>query len=200
MVTTRFEWDPAKAESNLRKHGVSFESAQLAFRDPFAITFLDRIEGGESRWLTIGMIGQMKILAVAHADREKTRMATPSKSSASSRPVRQSPPRDVDTKTNLVSFDVDLANLPPLTEEQKAELAALEALPDEAIDTSDIPVMPDIETREFVRGKYYRPTQTATTVRIDSDVLAWLRDQGPGYQTRLNAILRREMLAALKKG
>ena len=51
-----------------------------------------------------------------------------------------------------------------------------------------------------MRGKYYRPTKSSTTVRIDSDVLAWLRAQGPGYQTRINAILRRAMLAALKKG
>ena len=99
-----------------------------------------------------------------------------------------------------MSFEVDLANLPPLTEAQKAELAALDALSDEAIDTSDIPPLTEAFWAEAVRGKYYRPTKTATTVRIDSDVLAWLRRQGPGYQTRLNAILRREMLAALKKG
>ncbi|WP_342151497.1 BrnA antitoxin family protein [Methylorubrum sp. SB2] len=99
-----------------------------------------------------------------------------------------------------MSFDVDLANLPPLTEVQEAELAALDALPDDEIDTSDIPPLTEEFWAEAVRGKYYRPTQTTTTVHIDSDVLAWLRDQGPGYQTRLNAILRREMLAALKKG
>lgn len=99
-----------------------------------------------------------------------------------------------------MSFDVDLANLPPLTEAQEAELAALDALPDDEIDFSDIPPLTEEFWSEAVRGKYYRPTKTAATVRIDSDVLAWLRRQGPGYQTRLNAILRREMLAALKKG
>ena len=99
-----------------------------------------------------------------------------------------------------MSFDVDLANLPPLTEAQEAELAALDALPDDEIDTSDIPPLTEEFWAEAVRGKYDRPTKTSTTIRIDSDVLAWLRGQGPGYQTRLNAILRREMLAALKKG
>lgn len=44
----------------------------------------------------------------------------------------------------------------------------------------------------------HRPTKTSTTVRIDSDVLHWLRAHGKGYQSRLNAILRREMLASLK--
>ncbi|WP_445928932.1 BrnA antitoxin family protein [Methylorubrum thiocyanatum] len=72
-------------------------------------------------------------------------------------------------------------------------------MPDEAIDYSDIPPLTEEFWVNAVRGKYYRPTKTSTTVRIDSDVLAWLRGQGRGYQTRINAILRREMLAALKK-
>ncbi len=41
----RFEWDPAKAEANLRKHGVSFETAARVFSDPFALSEQDRIEG-----------------------------------------------------------------------------------------------------------------------------------------------------------
>lgn len=70
-MTTRFEWDPAKAASNLRKHGVSFEEAARVFSDPFALTQANRVEGGELRWLTIGMVGSTVMLAVAHADREE---------------------------------------------------------------------------------------------------------------------------------
>jgi len=103
-------------------------------------------------------------------------------------------------KTKLVSRYVDLANPPPLTELQKAKLVALAAMPDESIDYSDAPELPDSAWADAVRGKFYRPTKTSTTVRIDSDVLAWLRGQGRGYQTRINAILRREMLAARGKG
>ena len=99
---------------------------------------------------------------------------------------------------NLVNRTVDLANLPPPTDEQKAEIAALAAQPDAAIDTSDIPAMPEEFWKNAVRGRFYKPTKTSTTVRIDSDVLAWLRSQGGGYQTRLNAILRRAMLEQLK--
>lgn len=104
-----------------------------------------------------------------------------------------------------VRFDVDLANLPPLTEAHKAECDALAAMPDAAIDYSDIPPLTEEFWASAARGRFFRPTETfrptktSTTVRIDSDVLAWLRGQGRGYQTRLNAILRREMLAALKK-
>lgn len=103
-------------------------------------------------------------------------------------------------KTKLVSRYVDLANMPPLTEAQKAKLEALAAMPDEAIDYSDIPPLTDAFWDNAVRGRFYKPVKTSTTVRLDADVLAWLRSQGRGYQTRINAILRREMLAALKKG
>ncbi len=101
-------------------------------------------------------------------------------------------------KTSLVSHTLDLAALPPLTEAQKAELAALAALPEADIDLSDIPPLPDEAWANAVRGRFYKPGKTSTTVRLDADVLAWLRSQGRGYQTRLNAILRREMLATLK--
>ncbi len=63
----RFEWDEAKATSNLRKHGVSFEDAIVAFADPFALMTQDRIEGLEQRWQTLGMIGGCLVLLVAHA-------------------------------------------------------------------------------------------------------------------------------------
>ena len=74
----------------------------------------------------------------------------------------------------------------------------LKAMPDKDIDTSDIPPLTDAFFQNAVRNPFYRPTKTSTTVRIDSDVLAWLRAQGKGYQSRLNAILRREMMSTLK--
>jgi uncharacterized protein (DUF4415 family) len=98
----------------------------------------------------------------------------------------------------FVKRAVDLANLPSLTKRQKADLAALAARPNSEIDFSDIPPLTDDFWKNAVRGKYYKPTKTSTTVRIDSDVLAWLRAQGKGYQSRINAILRRKMLESLK--
>jgi uncharacterized protein (DUF4415 family) len=98
----------------------------------------------------------------------------------------------------FVRHDVDLANLPPLTEAQKAELAALAARPESEIDYSHTPALPETFFQNATRGRFYKPTKTSTTIRIDSDVLAWLRGQGKGYQSRINAILRREMLSSLK--
>ncbi|MDZ5646873.1 BrnT family toxin [Nitrospirillum sp. BR 11828] len=62
----RFVWDPNKAASNVRKHGISFDVAILAFADPFAFTEQDRIEGGEERWQTLGIVGGYMLLLVAH--------------------------------------------------------------------------------------------------------------------------------------
>jgi uncharacterized protein (DUF4415 family) len=97
-----------------------------------------------------------------------------------------------------VRLDLDLANLPPLTEAQKVELAAIASQPESEIDYSDIPPLSEEFWKDAVRGRFYKPTKTSTTLRIDSDVLAWLKSQGKGYQSRINAILRREMLASLK--
>ena len=100
--------------------------------------------------------------------------------------------------SKLVRRDIDLANLPPLTEKQKAELLALEQRPESEIDYTDIPPLPEAFFQNAIQGRFYRPTKTSTTVRIDTDVLAWLKSQGKGYQSRINAILRREMLQSLK--
>ena len=62
----RFEWDKAKAESNLRKHGISFEIATRAFADLFALVKQDRIENGEHRWQTLGLVDGYLLTLVAH--------------------------------------------------------------------------------------------------------------------------------------
>ena len=63
---TRFEWDPAKAWSNHRKHGISFEIAGRVFEDPDAFSEQDRIERGELRWQTLGLVAGVLLLLVAH--------------------------------------------------------------------------------------------------------------------------------------
>jgi uncharacterized DUF497 family protein len=65
----RFEWDEAKARTNQRKHGVRFEDAMLVFADPFALAEQDRIERGELRWQTLGLVGGIVLLLVAHTVR-----------------------------------------------------------------------------------------------------------------------------------
>ncbi|MGB9407238.1 MAG: BrnA antitoxin family protein [Terracidiphilus sp.] len=97
-------------------------------------------------------------------------------------------------KTKMVSYTFE--TLPPLTEARRAKLRALGARPDSEIDFSDIPQLTDEQWKNAERGRFYRPVKRQITARVDADVLAWLQAQGKGYQSRINAILRREMLAA----
>lgn len=61
-----FEWDEAKASANLKKRHVSFEIAARVFLDPLAIAYQDRIESGEHRWQTVGVVNGCFMLLVAH--------------------------------------------------------------------------------------------------------------------------------------
>ena len=70
-MKTRFEWGPAKATSNLRKHGISFETASRVFADPNALFEQDRIVDGELRWQAIGVVDELMMLLVAHVVQEQ---------------------------------------------------------------------------------------------------------------------------------
>ncbi|MEO8187402.1 MAG: BrnT family toxin [Burkholderiaceae bacterium] len=69
-MPTRFEWDAVKAQSNLKKHRVSFEVAARVFADPFAMVEQDRVENGERRWRTLGSVDGHLLLLVAHIVRD----------------------------------------------------------------------------------------------------------------------------------
>ena len=88
---------------------------------------------------------------------------------------------------------------PAFTSRQKRELARLAAMPDEKIDTSDIPELPPNAWKDAVRGRFYRPIKQAVSMRLDADVVAWLKKRGKGYQTRANSILRQRMLDETKR-
>jgi len=86
----------------------------------------------------------------------------------------------------------------------KRELAAL-ASPDRATDLTDArellapawrkPIRGTNAWLEAVRADYYKPVKQAVSMRLDADVVDWLKQSGPGYQTRANRILREKMLA-----
>ncbi|MBS9779314.1 MAG: BrnT family toxin [Moraxellaceae bacterium] len=63
----QFSWDKNKEQTNIEKHGLSFQEAMLVFADPFALCNQDRIENHEQRWQTIGKINDIAmIVLVAH--------------------------------------------------------------------------------------------------------------------------------------
>jgi uncharacterized protein (DUF4415 family) len=75
-----------------------------------------------------------------------------------------------------------------VSKKQAKELAALARLRDDKIDLTDLPEV--LDWSSAVVGKYYRPLKKSLTIRLDADVLAWLKAQGRGYQTRINQLLR----------
>jgi len=84
-----------------------------------------------------------------------------------------------------------------LTKEQKRDIRAIAAKRDGDIDFSDAPPVPDWSGAEI--GKFYRPTKKPVTMRLDSDVIAWLKAGGRGYQTKANWLLRHAMLHSKRK-
>ena len=87
-----------------------------------------------------------------------------------------------------------------LTGAQKAEIEALAGLPEEEIDTSDIPEI--LDWSDATRGLLYRPVKKQITLRLDADVVAWFRANAPngrGYQTEMNRVLREHATEASKR-
>jgi uncharacterized protein (DUF4415 family) len=78
--------------------------------------------------------------------------------------------------------------------ERKTQLRALAAMNDKDVNTSDIPELTEEQLRSGVRGALYRPIKRPVTMRLDADVIEWLRQDGPGYQTKANRLLRSEMI------
>jgi len=99
---------------------------------------------------------------------------------------------------NTVKFKLDPENLPPLTDEQRQRLQAIEAMPDAEIDYSDIP-------RQTGNVAWTRPgalipakSKQQVMLRLDADVLDFFKGAGKRYQSRINAVLREYMNAHKK--
>jgi uncharacterized protein (DUF4415 family) len=97
----------------------------------------------------------------------------------------------------VAPIEIDLKNPLQLAAAQVKRVAALNTKPDAKVESSDTLPSGEAIWKNAALNPLYRPKKTSTTVRIDSDVLLWLRAQGKGYQSRINAILRRAMIASL---
>jgi uncharacterized protein (DUF4415 family) len=144
----------------------------LVFDDPHVLSIQDRVVEGEERWQTVGMVSGA-VLFVAHTYREAT----------GGEVIR------------LISARKAIAHegehMQRAKNAQADEIRALKRMKDREIDTTDIP--PVLDWSKAVVGKFYRPIKKPLTIRLDADVLAWLKGQGKGYQTRINALLRSSM-------
>ena len=85
-----------------------------------------------------------------------------------------------------------------INRDQASEIENLRRMKDREIDTSDIPQ--HLDWSKAAVGKFYRPIKKSITIRLDADVLAWLKGQGDGFQGRINTILRSAMEKPSSKG
>lgn len=83
----------------------------------------------------------------------------------------------------------------------RRQLEALDNLPDDQIDTSDIPEMTEADwAKPHWIGLHYRPGKTSVTIRLDKDMVAWFKKQGKGWQTKMNWVLRLYFASHRKTG
>jgi uncharacterized protein (DUF4415 family) len=113
------------------------------------------------------------------------------------------------SSSRIVDADA-LERDPRIKARMDRELAALAARADRPIDFTDAPELPAEAWKNPIRGleawlkvarasRLYRPVKQAVSMRLDADVVAWLKQSGPGYQTRANQILREKMLGELSR-
>ena len=191
-MTSRCEWERGKAHGNGLKQRVSVATALWVFADRFRRSAQDRIEAGGPRRQTIGSVAGQVMILIAHTVR-RTRTEKSSVSSRLARAIR----RRNDAMRKIGKRKVDMSKRPRLSAKQKAELKGLAVAPHEQIEHGDIAPLSNEFWKVAERGRFYKPIKKSTTVRVDADVLAWLKSQGKGYQTRINSILRNAMLRAL---
>jgi uncharacterized DUF497 family protein len=177
---------------NQQKHSVTFEDAMHVFDDPYALFEQDDRAGeaGKRRWQALGLAGGVVLLLVAHTARQEGQDEVIRLISA-----RRATRKEKNVMAKLVRKT--LADS-PMTPARQRKLAQLAQRPDSEIDLSDLPPLKDSFWKNAVRNPFYRPVKQQLTVRLDADVVAWLRQQGKGYQTRLNTVLREAMLEDLK--
>jgi uncharacterized DUF497 family protein/uncharacterized protein (DUF4415 family) len=184
----RYEWDEEKNQRNRKKHRVSFEMAVLAFEDERCLVRPDRVdETGEQRWDAIGAArlnpDASVVLFVVYVYREEINgEETPALSRR-------------EGLTKMTSEDIKNRRWTETELRSVKRHAAKQAAGDDSdINYDDIPRLTDEQLAQMVRLRDIRP-KVPVSVRLDPNVLAWLRSKGEGHLTRINDILRNIMEA-----
>ena len=160
-------WDEPKRRLNLRKHGLDFIDAEEVF-DGVTYTYEDdRFSYGEQRFVTLGLLKEI-VVSIGHPKTARTFTSSPCE--------RQ---RNVSTKSTLRASRTDWARVRDLRERDiKTGREHPEANPAHIV-------------RGIVRRGLKAPAaKESISLRVDPEVLGWFRAQGPGWQTRMNTVLR----------
>ena len=157
-----------------------FQTAELVFGDPYAVTMRDLVHGEEEdRYITLGEIGPGAVLFVVHTsfadgDEEVMRLISPG----------PQPARREEAMKKLIK-------------NRKRQIASIAVKKDADIDLSEMPEVLDWSGAEI--GKFYRPSKQPVTMRLDTDIVGWLKSYGRGYQTRVNILLRHAMMDSFSR-
>jgi uncharacterized DUF497 family protein len=186
----RYEWDERKNLRNQQRHGISFEAASLVFEDQGCLVYPDRIDRstGEQRWHALGAIsiqfGHAAVLAVVMSI-GRSNMAK--QSSVSSRPARLK---------RMSSADIGSKRWTERERRSLRRIAARQAAGDDShVNFTDIPRLTGEQLAKMVRLRDVRRPKIAVSVRLDPEVLDWLKSKGKGHLTRINDILSNLMEA-----
>ena len=161
-----FTWSERKRAVNLKEHGLDFIDAQVVFEAATYTYEDDRFSYGEQRFVTLGLLAGIQ-------SRSPTRRTI--MKSASSLSAKQ---HNVKHKSTSVKSNTDWARLRDTLAPGKPSSEH-----------------PEADVKHIVRGIVRRglqplPSKASISLRVDQDVLEWFKAQGPGYQTRINTVLR----------
>ena len=163
----RFTWHEAKRESNLRAHGLDFVDAREVFGGPTFTYEDDRFDYEKERFVTLGLCAALS--------------------------YRSSTPKRLGE-----SISSPFATRPSMSKRSSSRTSRTDWVRVRATKDKDIVVnaeRPEASVKHIVRGIVRRglkpvPPKASISLRVDADVLEWFKAQGPGYQTRINAVLR----------
>lgn len=193
-MTVRFEWDEGKNRENIVKHGIGFDEARRVFSDPHLIIREDRVVEGEERLHAIGYVD--RILLIVHTVREEGSALL----SGSSQPVKRRPRKGScmkktnETPGRIVTRTIENRKI---TKAERERLKRLAGVPDDQIDTSDIPEVKDragwVRVHEHPEHPLHRVLSRLLSIRIpEPDITLAQRlaaSRGLPYQTYIKSLL-----------
>jgi len=182
-----FTWDRGKAKRNLQKHGISFETAKQVFFDPHLVVVEDCEVDDEMRYQAIGYAGS-DLLLVVHVDHSAQKTTRKSFTSCrhEGRPLMSRQHTPINLRKGI-----------KISEKTRQLYDKRDRSLDDDRDSRPLP--PEKWAHAMRREEFFRPIKKLTSVRIDADVLAWLRSEGAGHLSRINEILRQHMESELKR-
>lgn len=195
-LTVRFEWNESKNRANIAKHGVGFDEARRVFSDPHVIVREDRVVEGQERTHTIGYVNS--VLLVVHTVREEVGAIIGSFQLAGRRLQKGGCMKKSTEKSGTItSGTIEQIENRKITQAERRRLKRVAALPDDQIDTRDIPEVTDragwVRVHEHPEHPLHRVLSRLLSIRLPEPDIALAQKlaeaRGLPYQTYIKSLL-----------